>query len=394
MSDGRAVVVGAGPAGLASAAELERAGIRTIVFERSTAIGASWRSRYDRLRLNSSRPFSKLPRSRYARGTGMFPTRNQVVSYLEGYAKRHELDIRLGTSVERIDRDGGGWIVRTSAGDFRAAHVVVASGYAHTPYVPAWPGRESYGGRLLHSAEYRNSEPFRDRDVLVAGPGCSGMEIAYELAVEGARRVRLAVRTPPNIILRSPVGPIFARALLRAPSHRADRLMRKVREREIGDLTEYGLPVPEEGVFTRLKRLGVAPAIVDRETIEAIKERRIEIVAGVESLDETGVRLVDGALIEPDALIAATGYRSGLEPIVGHLDVLDERGVPRVLDGDAAPGLRFVGYDPRPAQLGYLGREAKRAAKAIARHRNGASGVGAAAMVRRALARKPAAETT
>ena len=393
MSYGRAVVIGAGPAGLASAAELERAGIRTIVLERANAIGASWRGRYDRLRLNSSRPFSKLPRSRFARGTGMFPTRDEMVSYLEGYAKRHELDIRLGTRVERIDPHDDGWIVRTSAGDFPAAHVVVASGYAHTPYMPHWPGRERYGGRLLHSAEYRNSEPFRDRDVLVAGPGCSGVEIAYELAVGGARRVRLAIRTPPNIILRSPVGALFARALLRAPSHRADRLMKKVREREIGDLTEYGLPVPEEGLFTRLKRLGVAPAIVDPEMIDAIRDRRIEIVAGVDSLDETGIRLADGERIEPDALIAATGYRSGLEPVVGHLDVLDERGVPRVLEGEAAPGLRFVGYDPRPAQLGYIAREAKREARAIARQQNGASGAGAAAMVRRALARKPAAET-
>jgi putative flavoprotein involved in K+ transport len=391
MRYGRAVVVGAGPAGLASAAELERAGISTVVLERADEIGASWRGRYDRLRLNSSRPFSKLPGSRYARGTGMFPTRDEVVTYLESYAKRNGLDVRLGTRVERIDRDDDGWIVRTSSGDLAATDVIMASGYAHTPYIPDWPGRERHSGRLLHAAEYRNPDPFRGGDVLVVGSGCSGMEIAYELAVDGARRVRLAVRTPPNIILRSPVGPLFARALLHAPSHRADRLMRKVREREIGDLAEYGLPVPEEGVFTRLRRLGVAPAIVDHETIEAIKDRRIEIVAGVDSLDETGVRLADGTRIEPDALIAATGYRSGLEPVVGHLDVLDERGVPRVRHGESAPGLRFVGYDPRPAQLGYLGSEAKRAAKAIARERGGASLAGAAARVRRALAVKPGA---
>jgi putative flavoprotein involved in K+ transport len=359
------VVVGAGPAGLASAAELQRAGATAVVLERADAIGASWRGRYDRLRLNSSRPFSKLPRSRYARGTPMFPSRDEVVSYLEAYAKRHELDVRLGTRVERIDRNGDGWIVRTSTGDVPASRVVVASGYAHTPYVPAWPGRDRYRGRLLHSGEYRNSESFQGQDVLVVGPGCSGMEIAYELATDGARRVRLAVRTPPNIILRSPPGPLFARALMKLPTHRADRFMLKIRERELGDLTAYGLPVPEEGLFARLKRLGVAPAIVDEETIEAIKEGRIEIVAGVESLDETGVRLTDGDRIEPDAVVAATGYRTGLEPMVGHLGVLDERGVPRARDADAAPGLRFVGYDPRPAHFGYIGSEAKRAAKQI-----------------------------
>src|SRR5829696_7578802 len=79
------VVVGAGAAGLASAAELRRRGFAVVVLEQS-AVGASWRGRYDRLSLNSSRPFSKLPGSRYARGTGMFPSRDQMIGYLEGYA--------------------------------------------------------------------------------------------------------------------------------------------------------------------------------------------------------------------------------------------------------------------------------------------------------------------
>ena len=124
-----------------------------------------------------------------------------------------------------------------------------------------------------------------------------------------------------------------------------------MRRRKVGDLTEFGLPIPEEGVFTRLRRLGVAPMIVDIEVIEAIRAGRIEIVAAVEGFDETGVTLADGTRLEPDAVVAATGYRSGLEPLVGHLDVLDAHGVPRVTDGEALPGLRFIGYDPRPAQL-------------------------------------------
>jgi hypothetical protein len=194
------------------------------------------------------------------------------------------------------------------------------------------------------------------------------MEIAYDLAEGGARKVRLAVRTPPNILVRSPMGPGIALALLRVRPQRADRIVNFVRSKEVGDLTEYGLPVPEEGTFTRLRRLGVAPAIVDKVVIEAIREGRIEIVASIESLDETGADLVDGTRIEPDAVIAATGYRSGLEPMVGHLDVLDADGAPRAVAAEAAaPGLRFVGYVHLPAQLRHGGREGKRAAKAIAR---------------------------
>jgi putative flavoprotein involved in K+ transport len=366
------VVVGAGPAGLASAAELSRRGVPALVLEQASAVGYSWRRRYDRLRLNSSRPFSKLPGARFARGTGIFPSRDEVVRYLESYTARNRIDVRLGTRLERIDRGGGGWVLRTSTGDVRAEQVIVASGYEHTPFLPDWQGRNRFRGRLLHSADYRNPKPFHEHDVLVVGPGCSGMEIAYDLAQGGASRVRLSVRTPPNILVRSPVGPLFARAMLKLPPERADRLMRRLREKEVGDLTEYGLPEPEEGVFSRLKRLSVAPAIVDKDMLEAIRDRRIEIVAGVEALDETAVTLADGARIEPDAVIAATGYRCGLEPLVGHLGVLNERGVPRAVLGEAAaPGLRFIGYVPRPAQLGLLGGEARRAAKAIAREMSG-----------------------
>jgi cation diffusion facilitator CzcD-associated flavoprotein CzcO len=367
MDERRVIVVGAGPAGLASAAELGRRGVPVTVLERADAIASSWRGRYDRLRLNSSRPFAKLPGGRYPRGTPMFPSRDEVVSYLEGYARRNRIHVRLGTRLERIDRNGEGWVLRTSTGDMLADHVIMAAGYEHTGFIPDWPGRDRFEKRLIHSGEYVNSQPFHGSDVLVVGPGCSGMEIAYDLAEGGAERVRLAVRTPPNIIIRSPAGPIFANAMRRLPPKRADAFMRLVRKKEIGDLTEYGLPVPEEGLFSRLRRLSVAPAIVDKEVIQAIRDRRIEIVAGVESLDETGLTLADRTRIEPDAVVAATGYRPALEPIVGHLGVLNERGVPHAAQGqEAAPGLRFVGYRPLPAHIGHMGREARRAAKQIA----------------------------
>jgi hypothetical protein len=78
-----------------------------VVLKRGDAVASSWRGRYDRLRLNASRPFSKLPAGPYARGTGIFPSRDEVVSYLDGYAKRHEVAVRHGTRLERIDRSDG-----------------------------------------------------------------------------------------------------------------------------------------------------------------------------------------------------------------------------------------------------------------------------------------------
>ena len=367
MSNGRTVVIGAGPAGLASAAELRRRGVPVVVLERADAIAASWRGRYDRLRLNTSRWFSKLPGGAYAPGTGVFPSRDEVVTYLEDYARDNALDVRLNTSVERIDPDGAG-LGRAHVGRRRHGRARDRRRRLRAHAVrPGLAGPRALPRRRCCTRP-STATPSRTAtaDVLVVGPGCSGMEIAYDLAEGGARRVRLAVRTPPNILVRSPMGPAFALALMRVRPHRADRVVNFVRSKEVGDLTEYGLPVPEEGTFSRLRRLGVAPAIVDKVVIEAIRERRIEIVASVESLDETGVELADGARIEPDAVIAATGYRRGLEPMVGHLGVLDDEGVPRAFPPDApAPGLRFVGFVHRPGQLRYSGREATRAAKAV-----------------------------
>src|SRR5215218_6716025 len=181
------------------------------------------------------------------------------------------------------------------------------------------------------------------------GPGCSGMEIAYDLAEGGASKVWLSARTPPNILLRTGPGglpgDVIGVTLLRVPPRISDPVARFGRKQDLGDLTEYGLPIPAEGVFTRLRRTGQAPAIVDVEVIDAIKDDRIEVVRGVASLDETDVELADGARVEPDVVICATGYSRVLEQLVGHLGVLDEHGMPRSLAEKApAPGLRFIGY--------------------------------------------------
>ena len=223
MQDRRVIVIGAGPAGLASATELRRRGVPALVLDRADTVASSWRGRYDRLRLNSSRPLSKLPGARFPRGTSMFPARNEMVRYFERYAQRERVDVQHGTEVERIDRNGAGLVVRTSKGDIKPTHVVVATGYSHTPHTPDWPGRDSFVGRLMHSSEYRNADDLRDADVLVAGSGCSGMEIAYDIATGGAGRVRLAVRTSPNILLRDPAGPALALLLSKLPTRHRRR---------------------------------------------------------------------------------------------------------------------------------------------------------------------------
>jgi Pyridine nucleotide-disulphide oxidoreductase len=364
------VVVGAGPAGIASALALKDAGLRPLLIEKGDRVATSWRERrYDRLTLNTSGKVSHLPDRPYPDGTPEFPPRDQVVAHLERGAQEEGIDLLLDTAVECIDRNDNGWLLWTSAGKIHTRQLIVATGHQNEPVVPDWEGRSKYKGELLHSADYKSPAAYRGKRVLVVGAGNSGMEIAHDLTTGGASEVRMSVRTPPNMLPRKGTSDeILASVLYKLPNRIGDAMTRFARKQEIGDLSEYGLPVPEEGLFSRLERIGQVPAILSEEVIESIKERRFEVVGAVESLDASGVNLAAGERIEPDAVICATGYRCGLEQLVGRFAVLDEDGVPKAIRGRAAaPGLRFVGYEPRPAGIHYYGKEAKRATKEIKR---------------------------
>ncbi|HEY4568978.1 MAG TPA: NAD(P)/FAD-dependent oxidoreductase [Kribbella sp.] len=378
MMSHQVAIIGAGTSGVSAAVALADRGIKPLLIDRADQVGSSWRSRYDRLRLNTGRQFSHLPNRPYPRGTPTFPTRDQVIDHIERHANEDGIDLYLRCTAERLDRVDGHWRLTTSTGTMEVPQVVVATGFDHEPFVPDWPGRDEWSRDLVHSSQYRNPLRYNGKQVLVVGPGCSGMEIAYDLATGGAAKVWLAARTPPNIMLRQGPGGIpgdfIATPLYRAPVRIADPIARLARRMDIGDLREFGLPVPAEGIFARSSRLGVAPAILDKEVIAAIRDKSIEIVRGVESLDTDGVALADGAHINPDAMVCATGFRRGLATLVGHLRVLDERGWPTATGEEpAADGLRFIGFVARPSQIGFAAKQARRAAKVIARELRNAS---------------------
>ena len=361
---GLVVIIGAGPAGLAVAARLGQLGVPAEILECGEGVAFSWRQRYDRLRMNTCRWNIMLWFGRFPRRTPTFPTRDEFVRYMESYVSRHNLKVRFGVKVDRIDRVADGWRLATSAGERTARDVIVATGNERIAKLPGWPGHDRFPGRLLHSADYRHPREFRGKDVLVVGSGCSGMEIAGDLAQGGAGKVRLAVRTPPHIVLRTSAwGPndLLAAALQRLPTWIADSVDAFIRRKTVGDLAPYGLNLPGEGTFSTFRRDDAQPTIVDSDVIEAIKGGRIEIVAGVSSVDGDGVRLDDGTMLLPDTIIAATGFRTGLHPIVGHLGVLDDEGMPRGGGGSAIEaGLYFLGYEEG---VGVIGPRARRATR-------------------------------
>jgi putative flavoprotein involved in K+ transport len=371
------VVIGAGPAGLATAAVLKRNGIPAVVLERSDDVGASWRKHYDRLHLHTVRWLSNLPGYRFSRKHGNWVSRDGVVGYLERYARHHALDIRTGVDVRRLERDvaAGEWELDTSSGPLRARFVVVATGYNHTPVLPDWPGRDGFAGELIHGQDYRNPEPYVGRDVLVVGSGNTGAEIAVDLVEGGASRVRIAIRTPPNVSLREVNGmPSQVTGLLMRyfPIKVADTIANASAKMVIGDLSPYGLPPAPRGPFTRAIKEDAIP-ILDVGLVEMLKQGRVEVVAAVDAFDGADVILADGSRIQPDAVIASCGYARGLEPLVGHLGLLGFKGRPVVHGPDThpnAPGMYFIGYtNPISGMFREFGIVARRIAKAIARER-------------------------
>ncbi|MFJ6403947.1 flavin-containing monooxygenase [Streptomyces hydrogenans] len=369
-------VIGAGPGGLAVAATLRARGVRAVVLEKSGAVGTSWRGHYDRLRLHTTRRLSALPGLRIPRAYGRWVARADVVRYLEAYTEKHELDVVTGVEVHRIDRaqDGtGGWVLHATGGRrLTGRAVVVATGFNHTPKLPDWPGLDTYEGDLVHAREYRNPEPYAGKDVLVVGVGNTGAEIAADLAEGGAARVRIAVRTVPHIVRRTTAGwPAQRTGVLirRLPPALVDLLGTGMNRLAVPDLSAHGLPRPDTGLATRA-RAGAIP-VQDVGLIDAVRTGAVEVVAAVESLEGREVVLADGTRIAPDAVIAATGYRRALEPLVGHLDVLDAHGRPRASGPRCtrqAPGLYFTGFvNPISGMLRELSRDAHRISRRIAR---------------------------
>jgi putative flavoprotein involved in K+ transport len=364
-------VIGAGPAGLASAALLRRADEHVVLLERGE-IGEAWTTRYDGLHLHTVRWLSSLPGLRIPRAFGKWPSRDRVIDYLRAYAERNELEVRTGVVVERLDPAPGGWTIATSVGALEAERVVVATGYSNVPYLPDWPGE--FAGDLVHSADYRNAGPYAGRRVLVVGAGNSGTEIAVDVADGGAAEVSLAVRSAPSIVRRDTLGfpsQVLGIVLPRLPVPVVDRIASVLRRLTIPDLEPYGLQAPARPYTDFLQRR--VPPILDVGIVDAVRSSRVRVVAALERFEDGAAVLADGTRLEVDAVIAATGFRTGLEPIVGHLGVLDERDEPLVHGREEAanaPRLHFVGYEVVLGGLfRFIGIEAKQLARAVAAER-------------------------
>src|SRR5688500_5987926 len=186
------VVVGAGQAGLAAGYELAARDVDVVIVTSESRVGDNWRRRWDSLRLFTPAQYSGLPGMPFPAPATHLPDKDEVADYLERYAERFDLPVRLDTRVDSLGWEGERYVLRAGGSTIEADNVVVATGPFQRPYIPAVAAKISPSIHQLHSSEYVGPFELPDGPALVVGAGNSGAQIALELA--RFRKVWLAGR--------------------------------------------------------------------------------------------------------------------------------------------------------------------------------------------------------
>jgi putative flavoprotein involved in K+ transport len=340
------VVIGGGQAGLATAWAARSRNWRPVVLDAASGAGGSWPRYYDSLTLFSPARFSSLPGLAFPGDPGRYPVRDEVVAYLDDYARRLDADVRWNERVDLVTAEGDGFAVSTTGGSVvRGRLVIAAAGGFSRPYRPSLPGLDTYSGTVLHSAEYRTPAPFTGARVVVVGGGNSAVQIAVELAE--VANVTISTRHPlrwqPQRILGQDFHWWLAHTRLDTSS--------------LGPrLATGGVPVVDPGRY--------------RAAVQAGRPDQRPLFF---RLDGDGVVWADGTREPVDAIVLATGFRPDL-PFLHGTPAVDDDGGPLHRGGVSTtmPGLGYVGLERQrslsSATLRGVGRDATHVLKALARH--------------------------
>jgi indole-3-pyruvate monooxygenase len=363
------LVIGAGPAGLATSACLRRQGLPHVVLERAGQIANAWHRHYDRLHLHTTKTYSGLPMSPWPKAAPRYPARDQVVQYLQAYAAEHHVAPRLGVTVHAVQRRGEHFTVDTSAGVMRPRIVVMATGYNAVPRLPSIPGLDTFNGSAIHAGIYKSAAPYQGKRTLVVGCGNSGAEIALDLAEQGVD-VAMVVRGPVHVVPRDMLGrPIQHTNVLLSylPLGLRDAIAVATISLVVGDLARWGIVRPVLGPNRMIEESGRFP-ILDIGTLAMIKQGGIRVLPAVQEILPDRVRFADGTQHTFEAIIFATGYTSGLDKVIKDFETIaDARGRPnRFGEETSISGLYFVGFkNPPTGALREIAVEAPRVARSI-----------------------------
>ena len=320
------VIIGGSQAGLATGYHLTQRGRQILILEASERIGDAWRNRWDSLHLFTPARHDSLPGWAFPAKGWSFPSKDEMGDYLEAYAGKFRLPVRTGVRVDRVSRQGDGYLVEAGDRRYEAANVVVATGPYQTPKVPGFAAALHPDIRQFHSSAYRSPSQFADGPVLVIGAGNSGVELALEAARTGHETV-LAGRHPGNIPfdIEGTASRLFMeRFVLRFMFHRVFTLHTPIGRRIEPKFRAHG------GALIRIK-----PKQLDAAGIE-----RTGRVAGTE---EGRPVLEDGRVLDVGTVAWATGFSHDFSwidtgPLRPDGEPSHERGVL-----NDRPGMYFVG---------------------------------------------------
>jgi putative flavoprotein involved in K+ transport len=329
------LVIGGGQAGLAMGYHLAQSGRSFQIVDAAAEIGGTWRSRWDSLRLFTSGRYDNLPGLAFPAAPDTYPGKDEVANYLEAYAAKFGLPVRLNTRVTSLTRSGAGYVAKAGGEALEARQVVVATGPFQVPFIPPIAEALDPSVRQIHSAHYRHPHSVPPGKVLVVGAANSGCQIAQELSA--THRVELSVGQRLPAIPQRPLGrDIWSWATaLRLDKVTADsRLGRRLAGRD-------------QVIGSGPQRLG--------------RRHDIRIRTRAASAAGRTVTFADGSAADFEAVVWATGFTADhswidiQEVKNGQGHILHKRGV------TSSPGLYMLGltwqHTRGSALLGWVGRD-------------------------------------
>ncbi|XP_009616866.3 putative indole-3-pyruvate monooxygenase YUCCA10 [Nicotiana tabacum] len=310
------VIVGAGPAGLAVSACLNKLAIKNVVLEKEDCCGYLWKKRtYDRLHLHLSKDFCSLPLKPHANSAPKYLSKNEFIQYLDEYVENFNINPKFQCCVEMAfyEKEEKKWNIKVrnvATGEmefYGCDFLVLASGENNEGYIPKVLGLEKFKGEIIHSSEYKSGQKYEGKEVLVVGSGNSGMEIAFDLS-NYRSCASIVVRNPIHVLTREMVhtGMLLLKYL---PISLVDTLIAKCAKIRFGNLAELGIPQPEEGPFYIKISKGRSP-VIDVGAIDKIKLGEIKVLPGISKIKEHTVEFDNGEEHQFDAIIFATGYKN------------------------------------------------------------------------------------